>query len=76
MNSKQLLGDAMPKGGKRVFFNILMIIATSFATFGSVWALKDAKLGNFPMGQIGLVILVILFLLGLFGFLSKSRKPL
>ncbi len=76
MNSKKLLGDAMPRGGKRIFFNLLMIIATSFATFGSVWALKDAKLGNFPMGKVGLVILVSLFLLGLFGFLSKNRKSI
>ncbi|MCB1204955.1 MAG: divalent metal cation transporter [Verrucomicrobiae bacterium] len=74
MNSPRLLGEAMPRGGKRFVLNALMIFATSVATFGSVWALRGKEVDGIPVGTIGLVVLVALFLLGLFGFLSKNRR--
>tara|TARA_R110000850_G_scaffold169388_2_gene294630 strand:- start:730 stop:2424 length:1695 start_codon:yes stop_codon:yes gene_type:complete len=74
MNSKKLLGDAMPTGGKRILWNVLMVIATGAATFGSIWALKDKSLNGFPMGKVGIAVLAVLMLLGLFGFLSKNKK--
>ncbi|MDF1861587.1 MAG: divalent metal cation transporter [Verrucomicrobiales bacterium] len=74
MNSKKLLGDAMPRGGKRVIWNVLMLIATGLATFGSIWALKDKNLGSFPMGKVGIAVLVVLFVIGIAGFVSKNRK--
>lgn len=74
MNSKQLLGAAMPQGGKRIAWNILMIIATGLATFGSIWALKDKNLGAIPMGKIGIGVLVALFVIGIIGFVSKNKK--
>ena len=74
MNSKKLLGNAMPRGGKRVLWNVLMCIATGLATFGSIWALKDKNLGSFPMGKVGITVLVILFIIGLVGFISKNKK--
>lgn len=74
MNSKQLLGDAMPTGGKRIAWNALMLTATGLATFGSIWALKDKNLGTFPMGKAGIGVLVILFVIGIIGFLTKNRK--
>lgn len=39
MNEKKVLGDAMPKGGRRVFWNVLMAIAAGFATLGCIWSL-------------------------------------
>jgi Mn2+/Fe2+ NRAMP family transporter len=39
MNQKALLGDSMPRGGKRVAWNVLMVIATGAAAFGSIWSL-------------------------------------
>ncbi|MGY8689155.1 MAG: divalent metal cation transporter, partial [Verrucomicrobiales bacterium] len=39
MNSKRLLGDAMPKGTSRIIWNVLMVTATVIATFASVWGL-------------------------------------
>ncbi len=74
MNSKKLLGEAMPKGGKRVVWNVLMLIATSLATFGSIWALKDKSLGSFPMGKVGIAVLGVLFVIGIFGFVSKNKR--
>ncbi|MEM9017151.1 MAG: divalent metal cation transporter, partial [Verrucomicrobiota bacterium] len=74
MNSKKLLGEKMPKGGKRVIWNVLMITATSLATFGSIWALKDKNLGAIPMGKIGIAVLAVLFVIGIIGFVTKNRK--
>ncbi|UCG58340.1 MAG: hypothetical protein JSU70_02305, partial [Phycisphaerales bacterium] len=39
MNQKVMLGDNMPQGGKRVLWNVLMIIATAVATVVSIWSL-------------------------------------
>ena len=47
MNSKSLLGDAMPTGFNRLRWNLLMGFATLVATFGSVWGMMDKKLGGF-----------------------------
>jgi len=74
MNSRSVLGENRLRGGKRLFMNILMIIATVVATAGSVWAIKDKNLGNIPIGKIGICILVALFILGSIGFISKSSK--
>lgn len=74
MNSKSLLGDAMPTGARRLRWNLLMVIATAVATFGSVWALKDKSLDGIPAGKIGIAILIVLFVLGLTGFVKKSSK--
>ena len=74
MNSKSLLGDAMPTGARRLRWNVLMAIATAVATFGSVWTLKDKDLEGIPAGKIGIAVLFMLFILGLTGFLEKSSK--
>lgn len=39
MNQKTMLGDNMPRGGKRILWNVLMIIATTVATLVSIWSL-------------------------------------
>jgi len=74
MNSRSVLGADRLRGGKRLFMNVLMIIATVVATAGSVWAIKDKNLGSIPIGKIGICILIALFILGTIGFISKSAK--
>jgi Mn2+/Fe2+ NRAMP family transporter len=39
MNQKSILGEDMPLGGKRIAWNILMIIATGVTTYISIWSL-------------------------------------
>jgi hypothetical protein len=39
MNQKAMLGEHMPTGGKRVLWNVLMVIATGIATLVSIWSL-------------------------------------
>ncbi len=74
MNSKNLLGDAMPKGGKRVMWNVLMFIATGAATFGSIWAMKDRSFNGVAFGKLGIGVLILLFVLGTLGFVINNRK--
>lgn len=39
MNQKRLLGKDMPRGGKRVVWNVLMAISVILAAFGSIWSI-------------------------------------
>jgi hypothetical protein len=67
----------MPRGGKRVVWNVLMIGATSIATFGSVWVLLGkSKTPGFAGGAatFGLIFLGILFVVGIISFISKEKK--
>ncbi len=70
MNSKSLLGGKGPQGGHKLKWNILMMIATVIATAGSIWVL----LGKGTPGKVGIGILAALFVLGLTGFLAKSKN--
>ena len=73
MNSRRALGDSMPTGGKRLFWNLLMGSATLIALFASGWGLYGKKLGWFPIGNVALGALTLLLLLGTGSFLAKSR---
>jgi Mn2+/Fe2+ NRAMP family transporter len=74
MNSRSLLGEARPTGGRRIWWNLLMFIATALATVGSVWAIKNKELEGIPAGKIGIGILIVLFVVGTVGFLQKERR--
>lgn len=74
MNSRSMLGDAMPTGARRIKWNILMGFATSIATFASIWGIWNKSFNGIPMGKIGVGILVVLLIVGISGFLSKERK--
>ncbi len=74
MNSRRLLGDAMPTGARRWRWNILMGIATLIASFGSVWGMMDKTLGWFPIGKVALGVLALLMILGIISFLQKNSS--
>jgi len=57
MNQKSLLGDNMPKGGKRVLWNTLMAISAGLAGFASVWSLWS-KTGWY--GVTGIIVFTLL----------------
>ena len=42
MNSPALMGSNIPQGAKRLQWNVLMLIAASLATFGSIWSIKSS----------------------------------
>jgi hypothetical protein len=61
MNQKGLLGDSMPRGGRRLVWNVLMVIATGAAAFGSIWSLwsKARWVGiGVLLAFVGLVLIV------------------
>tara|TARA_R110002096_G_scaffold29509_4_gene88928 strand:- start:18796 stop:20550 length:1755 start_codon:yes stop_codon:yes gene_type:complete len=70
MNSKKVLGSNMPKAGSKIAWDVLMTISTLVATMGSVWVLSSKGF----WGQVGIAVLVALFVIGLIGFLSKNKK--
>jgi Mn2+/Fe2+ NRAMP family transporter len=61
MNQKSMLGDSMPRGVKRVVWNILMVIATAVATLVSIWSLWS-RLGRWSIliiaAFVGLILIV------------------
>ena len=70
MNQKTMLGDNMPRGGKRVVWNILMVIATAVATFVSIWSLWS-RLGRLSIVVIAAFVGLILVV----HFMQKAKKP-
>ena len=81
MNSKAVLGDAMPTGTSRWVWNIIMGIATAVAGFASAWGLygKSLTVGfgesafKFPIGNVALAALAILLLVGVISFVQKNQ---
>lgn len=83
MNSRKTLGDKMPTGGRKLLWNLLMLLATGLATAGVIKVLlaksQSAKVffGSVTEGQVatgGIALLVVLFLLGFAGFLKNEKK--
>jgi len=52
MNQKTFMGNNMPRGGRRILWNVLMALAAGAATFGSVWSLWS------KLRYLGIVLLV------------------
>ncbi len=56
MNSPKILGDRIPKGGKRVAWNLAMGISTLLATFGCVWSIKSSDFATYGFVALGVFI--------------------
>ena len=74
MNSKSVLGDAMPTGRNRIIWNSLMILATVVSGFASAWGLYAKKMFGFPIGLVALGALAVLLIIGFVSFLQKQSK--
>lgn len=71
MNAKKLMGDAMPQGGQRIVWNVLMLTASSLAAFGSVYSVYVS-----PFRQVGTTALVVFIVLAVIvGLLKKPADP-
>ena len=74
MNSKRLLGDAMPRGKARVIWNLLMGTATAIAAFCSIWGLSGrTTLKKFPIGNVFIFVLFAMLAIGMLTFLAKNK---
>ncbi len=69
MNQKVMLGDNMPKGGKRILWNVLMVIATGIATLVSIWSLWS-KLGRWSIA----IIVAFVGLILIVHFMQKAKR--
>ena len=58
MNSKSLLGDNLPTGGKRIAWNVLMGIAAVMAAIGSYVSINASPYKRFGFTGLGLFILL------------------
>ncbi|MEX2673634.1 MAG: divalent metal cation transporter, partial [Phycisphaeraceae bacterium] len=47
MNNRKVLGDAMPTGFRRIWWNLIMFVATAFAFTAAGWAVWNES-ANFP----------------------------
>jgi hypothetical protein len=66
----------MPTSGRRVRWNILMVLATGLVSFGAIWVTlkKTASPGlEGIMATISMSALACLFVIGLIGFFRKNR---
>jgi uncharacterized membrane-anchored protein len=59
MNSRSLLGANMPRGGKRLLWNVLMAVASGLAAFGAVWSLWSFSVRQFNTGWPGIALPVV-----------------
>lgn len=69
MNQKSMLGNNMPRGGKRALWNILMAISVCTATLVSIWSLWS-RLKSWSI----LVIAVFIGLILVVHFVRKAKK--
>jgi len=69
MNEKKVLGEDMPRGGKRVLWNVLMGLAAGMAAFASVWSLWS-KVRWYGIG----VIVAFVGLAAIVHFVRKGRE--
>ena len=60
INSKQLMGDQRPRGGRRVAWNLLMGTAATLAALGSIWSIKSSDYPRFGFAALaGFVALAV-----------------
>jgi len=69
MNNKTILGKDMPRGGRRILWNVLMAGSCIFATIGSLWSLWS-KLGWLGIALFAIFVVVVLATRG-----KMTRKP-
>lgn len=63
MNSKSLLGDQMPRGGRRVAWNVCMGVAASLATAASLYMVwnKARYIGLGAVAALALLVVIVHF---------------
>jgi hypothetical protein len=78
MNSKKILGDSRPEGGKRIFWNLMMgvslLITGSAAAYTATTKNLTIAGKSFPIGTVGLVVFVIAVIAGQIYMMNKNRK--
>ncbi len=58
MNNKKLMGANMPQGIARIRWNVLMLIASCVATFGSFWSIYSSPVSTIGFSCLGGFVLL------------------
>ncbi len=69
MNQKKLLGDAMPRGGKRIVWNTLMGLAAGILGLACIWQMWN------KIGWYGIGLLAAFIALALVVHVARRRRP-
>ena len=81
MNSRSLLGDDMPRSGKRLLINLFMTIATAASGLAAIWVVWnkcESGLGSKGIesgGWYGMAAIGLFAVLVVVGHLVRSRRP-
>ena len=68
INSKSLMGDAMPQGNKRIVLNIAMLVALAAATIGAGWSVWS------KVQWTGVIAVGIFFALAIIVHFTRSKQ--
>ncbi len=69
MNNRGILGDSLPRGGSRILWNVLMVLATTMASCISMWSMWP-RLGWWSIVIIAAFIGLILIV----HFIRKTKR--
>jgi len=74
MNSKKILGDNRPEGAKRILWNVLMGVSLLITGSAAAFTATTKKMGDFPIGTVGLITFIILVIGGQFYMMKKNKR--
>jgi len=69
INSKSLMGDALPQGNKRIALNIAMLVALVAATIGAGWSIWS------KVQWTGVIIVSVFMLAALVAHFLRVDRP-
>ncbi|HEV7280321.1 MAG TPA: divalent metal cation transporter [Pirellulaceae bacterium] len=75
MNQKTVLGDDMPRGGRRIVWNLLMFISTAVALSASLWSLWNQSFNGVKLGWLSVPIVGGFLLLVLIVQVVRKKPP-
>ena len=74
MNSKRILGDSLPQGGKKVLWNVLMGVSLLVTGAAAAYTATTKKMGEFPIGTVGLITFIVLVIGGQIYMMNKHKN--
>jgi Mn2+/Fe2+ NRAMP family transporter len=75
MNSERVLGEDLPKGKKRIAWNVLMGVSLLVTGAAAGWTATQKTIGDdkFPIGTVGLVTFIVLVIIGQLVMAKKHK---
>ena len=74
MNSKKVLKENIPVGNKKIIWNVLMGISLIITGAAAAYTATTKKMGDFPIGTVGLITFIVLVIAGHFYMKNKHKN--